>query len=117
MLGRDHRNNILGLNGRITLIGGERETPIDEDQSKIEQKTVYIWSEAYTLRQPTFFNVDFILIYRKNKPKYSSVWALQIKNLLMKAPKANYYYSRYYQEVRQSYGIGIFPFISYKIEF
>jgi hypothetical protein len=116
-LGKDHKNNLLGLNGRITIIGGERETPIDENQSIIEQTTVRIWSEAYTIRQPAFFNVDFTLTYRKNKPKYSGVWALQIKNLLMKTPKAEYYYSRYYQEVRQSYGIGLFPFISYKIEF
>jgi hypothetical protein len=116
-VGKNHKNNLLGLNGRITIIGGERETPIDEAQSKIEQTTVRIWSEAYTLRQPTFLNVDFTLTYRKNKPKYSGVWALQIKNLLIRAPKEEYYYSRYYQEVRQSYGIGLFPFISYKIEF
>jgi hypothetical protein len=116
-VGKDHKNNILGLNGRITIIGGERDTPIDEAQSKAEQTTVRIWSEAYTIRQPAYFNVDFTLTYRKNKPKYSSVWALQIKNLLIKAPKAEYYYSRYYQQVRQSYGVGLFPFISYKIEF
>ena len=116
-VGKNYKNNLLGLNGRITIIGGERDTPIDEAQSKIEQTTVRVWSEAYTIRQPTFFNVDFTLTFRKNKPKYSSVWALQIKNLLYNAQKAEYYFSKYYQEVKQSSGLGIVPFISYKIEF
>jgi len=55
--------------------------------------------------------------YRINKPKHSSVWALQIKNLLMNVPKTYYYFSKNYQNIRQDKGIGLFPFISYKIEF
>ncbi len=116
-VGKYGKNNLLGFNARITIIGGERDTPIDEAQSKIEQETVYDWSKAYNMRQPAFFNVDFTMTFRKNKPKYSSVWALQIKNLLFNAQKAEYYFSRYYQEVKQSTGTGLVPFLSYKIEF
>ena len=116
-VGKDDKNNLLGFNTRVTIIGGELDTPIDEAQSKIEQETVRTWSEAYTIRQPAFFNVDFTLTFRKNKPKYSSVWALQIKNLLFNAQKAEYYFDKYSQKVKQSTGTGIVPFISYKIEF
>jgi len=116
-VGKDSKNNLLGFNTRVTIIGGERETPIDEAQSKIEQETVRDWSKAYTLRQPTFFNVDFTVTFRKNKPNHSSVWALQIKNLLFNAQKAEYYFDRYEQGVKQSTGTGMLPFISYKIEF
>jgi hypothetical protein len=116
-VGKSHKNNLLGLNGRITVIGGERDTPIDEAQSIIEQTTVHDWSKAYTERLPTFFNVDFTITFRKNKPKHSSIWALQIKNLLYNAQKAEYYFDKYSQEIKQSTGPGLLPFISYKIEF
>ena len=75
-------NKLLGLNGRFSYIGGDRISPVLMAES-IQDKTVYYdETKAFEIQTPATKYLDLTVTYRINKPGHSSVWALQIKNVL-----------------------------------
>lgn len=74
-------------------------------------------TRAYQERLPDFYYLDLTLTYRTNHKKFSGIWAIQVKNILNQQPATGYVYNDYKQSVEPVHGMGILPFISYKIEF
>ena len=111
------KKNILGVNLKASLTGGEFYIPIDLEQSKLQHREVLDDSRAYTERLPDFVYLDLTLTYRTNHKKFSGIWAIQLKNLLNQRPAIGYVYNDFNQCVEPVHGMGILPFISYKIEF
>ena len=111
------KKNILGVNLKATLTGGEYYVPVDLAQSTIQHQEVLDEQEAYVPRLPDFYYLDLTLSYRTNHRKYSGTWAIQIKNLLNQRPVSGYVYNDFNQSVEPVRGMGILPFLSYKIEF
>jgi len=111
------KKNILGLNLKASYTGGQYYVPIDLEQSKISHYRVLDVSRAYAERLPDFFYLDLTLTYRTNHKKFSGIWALQVKNILNQKPPVGYVYNDFNQSIEPVTGMGIIPFISYKIEF
>jgi hypothetical protein len=55
----------------------------NEQDSKQQQRVVYDLTHAWESRFPNTFFIDFTMTFRINKPRYASVWGVQIKNLLL----------------------------------
>lgn len=111
------KKNILGINLKASVTGGEYYVPIDLEQSKLQHREVLDDALAYTTRLPEFYYLDLTLTYRTNHKKFSGIWAIQVKNLLNQKPDLGYVYNDFNQSVEPVKGMGILPFISYKIEF
>lgn len=110
-------DKILGINGRIVFQGGERTHPVDLDKSRLAQRVIYDDSKAWESRYPSTYFIDFTTTLRINKARYSSVWGIQIKNLLF---ENSIFYHEFNDETQKVEVDGegfIFPNISYKIEF
>jgi len=111
------KKNILGVNLKATLSGGEYYVPVDLEQSKVQHREVLDEARAYTVRLPDFYFLDLTLTYRTNHRKFSGIWAIQIKNILNQQPATGYVYNDFNQSVEPVHGMGILPFVSYKVEF
>ena len=111
------KKNILGVNLKATLTGGEYYVPIDLDESILQHRQVPDEANAYQPRLPDFYYLDLTITYRTNHKKFSGIWAIQIKNLLNQRPDIGYVYNDYNQSIEPVKSMGILPFISYKIEF
>jgi hypothetical protein len=112
-----HKSNILGLNARMNMSGGERTTPLLADESRSVQRPLYDESKAFS-NQDKFSNfLDLTVTYRINKKKHSSIWALQVKNILGTAQYDQYEYNHKTGEVERAKEVYILPQISYKLEF
>jgi hypothetical protein len=110
-------NKLLGLNGRFSYIGGDRISPVLMAES-IQNKTVYYdESKAYEIQTKAARYLDLTLTYRINKSKHSSVWALQIKNVLGSKNYEGYSYLYKTQTIENKGYTVILPILSYKIEF
>ncbi len=109
--------NLLGVNLKATLTGGEYYVPIDLSQSMLQHREVPDEARAYDERLPDFYYLDLTLTYRTNHRKFSGTWAVQVKNLLNQKPPTGYVYNDYNQSVEPVISMGIIPFLSYKIEF
>ena len=110
-------NNIFSLNGKFTVLGGQRYAPIDENKSIQYQFAIYDDSKIYEEQSPTNYYLDFSLNYRINKAKCSHAIIFQIKNLLMQKEFLGHAFN-YETNSPEPYELTImFPYLSYKLEF
>ncbi len=111
------KNKILGVNARVNYLGGKRATPVDHDQSDLEQKVVYDYSRLFDEKESDICFVGVTINYRVNKTRHSSIWSLQISNLLVAKENYGLYYNYKTKRV-EPFEIGVLvPNLSYKIEF
>ena len=109
-------DNLLGLNGRVIVMGGKRRSPVDLEASRDRETVVLDETRAFSEREPAVIILDVTLTYRRNLSRFSDVLALQIKNLLgAKDVSRDFSFkSNRVEEVREGFPL---PVLSYKIEF
>ena len=110
-------NDLLGLNGALSLIGGQPYTPLDLPASRLARETRFDESVPYTERNAPLLVFDFTLNWTRNRPNYTGTWSVQIKNLFSSAvPEYREYDATFDREVFLA-GASVLPIISYKVEF
>lgn len=109
--------NVLGLNGRFILAGAKRDTPILLDESRTMGYTVKDFTRIYEERLPAYVRFDIGVSFKRNRPKVSSVYAINIQNVIGYENVAYSYYANRADRVEYATQVGIFPNLSYKIEF
>ena len=110
-------NNLIGLNSRMIWAGNNRVIPIDLEQSREVGGQVNDFDRAFEERLANYWRIDFGISYRKNKPKHSSIIALNVQNVTGKINVAFPYYSSFTKDVRFDEQLGVFPNLSYRLEF
>ncbi len=109
--------NLFGANIRTIVAGGNRYTPIDLEQSLIEDGTERIWSRAYDEQLPVYFRADVRISYRMNKAKTSSVISLDIQNVANRENVFNRYYDSDENKIIDATQLGLIPILNYRLEF
>lgn len=116
-VGKENRNNVVGLNFKVISNGGRRFIPIDLKRSIIEGKEVADMKRAFAVKYPNFFRTDCQVTYRKNKQGYSIEWRLDIQNFTNHLNPLYYYYSQSSEKIEVKNQIGWLPVFSYRVEF
>jgi len=111
-----NKNNILGINIKATLLGGEYHAPVLMEESLLAQSVIYDYSKPNTVKDPNQYYIDLTITFTKNKPKYTSTWALQLKNITSSPSKFEYSYN-YKDKLENDNLDPVVPSLSYKIEF
>jgi len=114
------RNNSISANLRLNYLGGNRLEQIDMDASFEQQDVVYGETDGNLSFSKKFDDLpmwSFTISYRKNKPRYSSVWSLQVLNSSGTEEYAYDYYNLKTGQIETRYDGLVIPNISYKIEF
>lgn len=112
-----NNNHLLGVNAKITYMGGLRYSPALYKESINAQLYIPDYSKAYEGQFPASSVVDLSLTYRINKAKYSGVWYLMVKNVLLQPDYGDPYYDFVTKDVIIDKMKMPFPHIGYKIEF
>ncbi|MCD6090594.1 MAG: TonB-dependent receptor [Bacteroidales bacterium] len=110
-------NKVLGINGRLNFVGGERFSPVLTEESIRERLVIYDESNAFEEQLPLMYYLDLTITYRINKKKHSSVWAFQIKNALGSPMYEGYAYNYLSNDIQRVEKVITLPMISYKLEF
>ncbi|MBM3435402.1 MAG: prevent-host-death protein, partial [Bacteroidetes bacterium] len=116
-VGRNQKNNTIGLNGKFSILGGDRITPVDEEPTFLAKEVIYDESRAFKNRKPNVYYLHFTLNYRKNKPKHASIWSFQVMNALGTPEFFGYKYNFKESTIDRDDQTIVMPGISYKIEF
>ncbi len=111
------RNNLLGINVRGVLSGGEYYTPLDNEASTEAQRPVYDEQNAFSRKDCLSKFLNLSVSYRINKARHSSIWSLQINNLLGEAQYGEYEYNYSKKQCIRSSEVYRMPSFSYKLEF
>lgn len=110
-------NKWLSVNLGLTLMGGKKRSPLDEAASLLAREEVLNENEAFTESEPFVYNFDLTISYRKNRPRFSSVWSLQMKNMFGSPDYDGYEYNYQTNAMVESTSAIAIPNLSYKIEF
>ncbi|MCB0429748.1 MAG: TonB-dependent receptor [Flavobacteriales bacterium] len=116
-VGKNNKKNTIGLSGKVVWSGGRRQTPILLEESIQAGHTVYDETNIYGKRAPSYYRIDMQLLYRKNRPKTTSTWKLDIQNVTNHENIYDYFFDRHTNSIRTSYQLGLLPVLSYKFEF
>lgn len=115
-----HKNNTLGANIRLNYAGGNRIEAIDSEASRINQDVVYGETGNEISFSEKFTDLpigSFTLSYRKNKPRHSSVWSLQVLNAGATEEFQRDVFNTNTQSLERKLTGIVIPNISYKLEF
>ena len=110
-------NNLLGVNLRGVIAGGEYNTPLDKAASLAAKFPVYDEKNAFSEHDGTSKFVNLSVTYRINKARHSSIFSLQINNLLSEPQYDKYEYDYKKKDFVRASTVYTLPVISYKIEF
>jgi hypothetical protein len=110
-------DNLLGLNCKFTLLGGDRISPVDNEASSKLKDVVYDEQHAFSERKPAVYYLDFSASWKKNRQKYSSTWSVQFINLLFQKEFYGHRYNFRTGNVEPLREIVVIPNLSYRIDF
>jgi hypothetical protein len=108
---------LIGLNGKVLSNGGSRESVIDITQSQANGKAVYAPGSYFTSQVPAYFRIDAGINYKVNNKRATHTIQLDVQNV---ANRKNFYFSYYDNKsgnIKTVNQLGIFPNISYRIDF
>lgn len=111
-----NKRNVLGINVRANITGGERRAPIDYERSMLEKQIYRDETKAFEYQNPTYWGMDVSITYRNNSKRFSSIWGVQVKNALGAPMEGEYYNLRTNKIEKESITV-VIPVLSYKIEF
>jgi len=111
------KNNIFGINGRLTYMGGDRLTPILDAESIEQGEIVYDYSKAYTEKEKNATVLSFSVSYRINKQNHAGIWSFHILNALGNQEFRGYEIDVKTGKPEKKFDQIIVPNLSYKIEF
>lgn len=110
-------HNSLGINGKLALMGGNRFTPPNQEDSKqyemvvLDEERAFEWQEA-----PRFF-IDLAFSYKVNRPKVAHIITLQAKNLLAQKEMFGWAYD-FKKQIVVEHGLAmVYPWFTYRIDF
>ncbi|MCF8369547.1 MAG: TonB-dependent receptor [Bacteroidales bacterium] len=116
-VGHGNKNNSIGVNGKFSINGGDRQTPVDEEATYSIREVVYDQTRAFEVQKPTVFYLHLTVNYRKNKPNHASIWSFQILNALGAPEYFGYRYNYMDDSIQRDEQTLVIPNISYKIVF
>ena len=115
-----NKNNLLSANIRFNYLGGNRAESIDAQRSIDQEEVIYgetngelSFAKKYKDLPITSLSVS----YRKNKPKHSSVWSLQVLNSSQAEEFDKDIYNTKTNMIESRFSRTMVPNLSYKIEF
>jgi hypothetical protein len=111
------KNNILGINGKLTYMGGDWYTPILEAESIREGEIVYDYSRAFSLQEKNATVLSFSVSYRVNKAHRAGIWSFHILNALGNKEFRGYEINEKTGLPEKKFDRIVVPNLSYKIEF
>ncbi len=115
-LGAKEKNRVLGVSGKVLLLGGKRYTELDEIASKLEGSSV--WSDdTFGAKAEDVFKLDFAVYYRRDKKNTTHEFKIDIQNITNNQAVLNEYWNSSTGEIEHSTQLSLLPVLMYTIDF
>ena len=112
-----NKNNIIGLNGKAVLAGGNRYTPIDLAASIEKGEEVLKEDQPYSVKAGDYWRFDVGLSYKINKRRLTHTILLDIQNVTGRLNVFSQYYDNETKQIEAYTQTGFFPVFNYRVEF
>jgi len=109
--------NILGVNLRFILQGGQPYTPIDLAASTRTGRTVYDIQRPFSERLKGIRRLDTGIKVELNRKNVTHTFQLDIQNTTLSLRERNIYFDPLQEEVVIEQGLSIIPLLMYRVNF
>lgn len=116
-LGNKKRNRTTGVNMRLITMGALRENLIDLPLSIATGKEEYVPGKYFTKRNDAYLRMDMSIYIRTNRKNSTNTFSFEIQNATNKINAGSNYFDRRTSSVKRFDQLGIFPNLSYKMQF
>ena len=110
-------NKTFGVNTKISLLGGNRYTPIDLAASKSAGYTVRQEGNMFGAKGDDVFQLNLGLTYRADMKRASHSFKIDIQNLTNNQAVVNEYYNSRTEKIEYGYQLTFIPNVIYTIKF
>ncbi len=114
---KKNNNKTFGINSKVSLIGGNRFTPIDLAASKDAGYTIRDWANPWGKKAEPVFFINLGLTYRCDMKRASHSFKIDIQNLTNNAAVVSEYYNGRTGTVETDTQLSFIPNIIYTIKF
>lgn len=114
-LGKPSRT--LAVNTKISLIGGNRYTPIDLEASKLAGQTIRQEGADFTAKGEDVFFVNFGVTYKVDKKRVTHSFKIDIQNLTNHQAITNEWYDSRSETIVYDRQLSFIPNIIYSLKF
>ena len=112
-----NKQNVLGLNSRLSYQGGNRFSPVNEAASNQAKEAIYNETNAFAMQARAALNVHFTASYKINKKSSSREIAFKLLNVTGQTDFYGHKYNLINNSTEQDQESIVIPNISYKIQF
>ncbi|MFN3556664.1 MAG: TonB-dependent receptor [Bacteroidales bacterium] len=109
--------NTISLNGRLTISGGNKITPINFELSNSQRSVIHDWSRPFADQNPIDYYLDFTMNWRIDRKKIANIFSFQVMNMLGNPSGYQWTYNYRKQEIELQSVVVVVPNFSYRIEF
>ncbi len=107
----------LTFDGKLTVAGGQKYTPIDLERSRSEKNTKYFEDLAFSEKFKDYFRADIRLAFKLEGKKTTQEWAFDIQNVSNSQNPLYREYDADSDAIKTVYQLGLFPMMQYRITF
>lgn len=112
-----NERNMLGVNLRLVIQGGQPYTPINLNASIAEGRAVYDINNPFSERLAPIRRLDTGLKLQLNRDKITHTFQFDIQNTTLTLRERNIYYDPVAEAIVVEKGLSILPVILYKFDF
>ncbi len=112
-----NENNVLGINSKVTWMGGNRLLNIKLDESIQNGSVVYDEINAFQDKGDDVFNLNLSITYRINKAKISHELKIDVQNITNNQVVIEKYYSDVNKRIEDITQLSLLPILSYYLNF
>ncbi|WP_066630349.1 TonB-dependent receptor [Labilibacter marinus] len=116
-VGKNGKNNTLGVNGKLFWNGGRRYVPLDREATIAQDAEVWMYDQAFDDRLDHIFQCNLTMTYKINRKKVAHEFFLDVVNLTNNQARISEYYNDYNQEIEYSTQLSMLPNFMYRIYF
>ncbi len=111
------KNKTCGINTKVSLLGGNRYTPIDLAASQVNGYTVYQYDKRFSEKGEDVFFLNLGLTYRVDMKRTSHSIKIDIQNLTNYQAVVSEYYNERTNQIEQYTQLSLVPNLVYRVKF
>lgn len=113
----EKKNKTIGVNTKVSLLGGNRFTPINLPASQAAGYTVQNWDKPYSSKGDEVFILNLGLTYRVDMKKTTHSFKIDIQNLTNHQAIVSQYYNPYTNKIENDTQLSLVPNLIYTVKF
>lgn len=116
-IGQKSKNRVLFVNGKVSLIGGKRYTPVNLEASIDAGYQIRYYDQPFSKKSDDIFIANLSIGLRRDKGRTTREFKIDVQNLTNNQAVVNEYFIEGQTEIYESTQLAMFPSVSYTLSF